>query len=119
MGRPPKSGVQVKFIDLGCLTQAWDKGRKVVATSEWHEEKLFPSIGFIVSISKLPTVKVVKIYNGPRNVENRTRGGKDTVRQFHLMSEEFKQSIAWGIRDLIKLGAKVAYHGSTWHVRLA
>jgi hypothetical protein len=38
------------------------------------------------------------------------------LRQFYLMGEEIKRSMEWVIKRLIKVGAKVAYHGRKWQV---
>jgi hypothetical protein len=81
---------------------------------------------------------VVKVYNGRADVENRIkntlRWDKTSshrfaanqafllmrvlaynllhmLRQFYLMGEEVKRSMEWLIKRLIKVGAKVAYHG--------
>jgi hypothetical protein len=51
------------------------------AKIEWHDEELFPRIGFIVTNSKLPAGKVVKAYNGRGDVENRIKEGKNTLRR--------------------------------------
>ena len=99
--------------------------------------------------SKLPAGKVVKVYNGRGNVENRIKEGKNTLRwdktschrfaanqarllmgvlaynllhmlrQFYLVGEEVKRSMEWLIKRLIKAGAKIAYHGRWWHVHVA
>jgi len=149
VGRGPKSGVQVKLVDLRYRAQTWDKERRVVAKIEWHDGELFPRIGFIVTNSKLPAGKVVKAYNGRGDVENRIKEGKNTlrwnktschrfvanearllmgvvaynllhmVRQFYLVAEEVKRSMEWLIKRLIKVGAKVAYHGRMWQVHVA
>lgn len=85
------------------------------------------------------------MYNGRGDVENRIKEGKNTLRwdktschrfaanqarllmgvlaynllhmlrQFYLAGEEIKRSMEW----LIKVGAKVAYHGRRWHVLVA
>ncbi len=47
---------------------------------EWHVGELFPRIGFIVTNSRLPSSKVVKVYNGRGDVENRIKEGKNTLR---------------------------------------
>lgn len=149
VGRPPKSGVQVKLVDLRYQAQSWDRERRVVAKIEWHDGELFPRIGFIVTNSKLPAGNVVKVYNGRGDVENRIKEGKSTLRwdktscrrfaanqarllmgvlaynllhmlrQFYLMGEEIKRSMEWLIKRLIKVGAKVAYHGRKWQVHVA
>lgn len=118
-------------------------------TIEWHERELFPRIGFIVTNSRLPTGKVVKVYNGRGDVENPIKEGKNTLfwdktscrrfaanqarllmgvlacnllqmlRQFYLVGEEVTRSMEWLIKRLIKAGAKVACHGLKWQVHEA
>jgi hypothetical protein len=149
VGRPPKSGIQIRLVDFRYQAKTWDKDRRVVAKIEWHDGELFPRIGFIVTNSKLPAGKVVKVYNGRGDVENRIKEGKNTLRwdktschrfaanqarllmgvlaynllhmlrQFYLMGEEVKRSMEWLIKRLIKVGAKVAYHGRMWQVHVA
>ncbi|MBM4329249.1 MAG: transposase [Deltaproteobacteria bacterium] len=149
VGRPPKSGVQIRLVDLRRQPKTWDRERRVVAKIEWHDGELFPRIGFIVTNSKLPAGKVVKVYNRRGDVENRIKEGKNTlrwdktscyrfaanearllmgvlaynllrmVRQFYLMGEEVKRSMEWLIKRLIKVGAKVAYHGRMWQAHVA
>ena len=149
VGRPPKSGVQTRLVDLRYQAQTWESERRVVAKIEWHDGELFPRIGFIVTNSKLPAGKVVKVYNGRGDVENRIKEGKNTLRwdktscrrfaanqarllmgvlaynllhmlrQFYLVGEEVKRSMEWLIKRLIKVGAKVAYHGRMWQVHVA
>ena len=148
-GRPPKSGIQIRLVDLRYRAQTWDRERRVVAKIEWHDGELFPRIGFIVTNSKLPAGKVVKVYNGRGDVENRIKEGKNTLRwdktschrfaanqarllmgvlaynllhmlrQFYLMGEEVKRSMEWLIKRLIKVGARVAYHGRSWQIHVA
>jgi Transposase DDE domain group 1 len=149
VGRPPKSGIQIRLVDFRYQAQTWDRERRVVAKIEWHEGELFPRIGFIVTNSRLTAGKVVKVYNGRGDVENRIKEGKNTLRwdktschrfaanqarllmgvlaynllhmlrQFYLMGEEVKRSMEWLIKRLIKVGAKVAYHGRMWQVHVA
>lgn len=149
VGRPPKSGVRVKLVDLRYQAQSWDRERRVVAKIEWHDGELFPRIGFIVTNSKLTAGHLVKVYNGRGDVENRIKEGKNTLRwdktscrrfaanqarllmgvlaynllhmlrQFYLVGEEIKRSMEWLIKRLIKVGAKVAYHGRKWQVHVA
>jgi Transposase DDE domain group 1 len=118
----------------------------VVATIKWHDGELFPRIGFVVTNSKLPSGKVVTVYNGRGDVENRIKEGNYTLRwdktschrftanqarllmgvlaynilhmtrQFYLMGEEVKLSMEWLIKRLIKVGARVAYRGRRWYV---
>ena len=149
VGRPPKSGIQIKLVDFRYQAKTWDRARRVIAKIEWHAGELFPRIGFIVTNSRLSAGKVVKVYNGRGDVENRIKEGKNTLRwdktscqrfaanqarllmgvlaynllhmlrEFYLKGEEVKRSMEWLIKRLIKIGAKVAYHGRRWYVHVA
>jgi len=148
VGRPPKSGVQVRIIDFHYQAQSWIRARRVVCKIEWHSGELFPRIGFIVSNSRLTAEEIIKVYNGRGEVENRIKEGKNTlrwdktschsfdanharlkmgvlaynllhlIREFYLCGEEVRRSMEWLIRRLIKVGAKVAYHARQWHVHI-
>jgi hypothetical protein len=37
VGRPPKSGVQIRLVDLRYQAQTWHSERRVVAEIEWHD----------------------------------------------------------------------------------
>jgi hypothetical protein len=76
----PKSGIQVKIIDFRYQAKSWQRPRRVVCKIEWHLGELFPRIGFIVTNSRLPSSKVIKVYNGRGDVENRIKEGKNTLR---------------------------------------
>jgi hypothetical protein len=149
VGRPPKSGIQVKIVDLHYQAKSWSRPRRVVAKIEWHPGELFPRIGFVVTNSRLPAGKVVKVYNGRAEIENRIKEGKNTlrwdktscqrfeanqarlkmgvlaynllhmIRQFYVWDEEVKRSIDWLIKRLIKVGARVSYHARRWYVHVA
>ncbi len=149
VGRTHKSEIRIKLVDLRYQAQTWDRERRVVAKIEWHDGELFPRIGFIVTNSKLPAGKVVKVYNGRGEVENRIKEGKNTLRwdktschrfsanearllmgvlaynllhmlrRFYVVGEEVRRSMEWLIKRLIKVGAKVAYHGRRWNVHVA
>jgi hypothetical protein len=149
VGRPPKSGVQVKVVDLQYQAKSWHKPRRVVAKIEWHWGELFPRIGFVVTNSRLPGGKVTKVYNGRGDVENRIKEGKNTlrwdktscqrfeanqarlkmgvlaynllhmIRQFYVWGEEVKRSMDWLIKRLIKVGARVSHHARRWYVHIA
>ncbi len=80
VGRFPKNGIQIKLVDLRYQAQTWDRERRGVAKIEWHDGELFPRIGFIVTNSRLPAGKVVKVYNGRGDVENRIKEGKNALR---------------------------------------
>lgn len=149
VGRPPKSGIQVRILDLHYQAKSWSRARRVVAKIEWHRGELFPRIGFVVTSSRLPAGKVVKVYNGRAEIENRIKEGKNTlrwdktscqrfeanqarlkmgvlaynllhmIRQFYVWGEEVKRSMDWLIKRLIKVGARVSYHARRWYVHIA
>ena len=149
VGRPPKSGIQVKIIDFHYQAKSWTKPRRVICKIEWRSGELFPKVNFIVTNSRLSKAKVVKVYNGRGDVENRIKEGKNTLRwdktschrfeanqarllmgviaynllhifrSFYLKGEEVRRSMEWIIKRLIKVGAKVAYHGRRWQVHVA
>ena len=52
----------------------------MICKIEWHEGEMFPRIGLIVTNSRLSAVKVVKVYNGRAEIENRIKEGKNTLR---------------------------------------
>jgi hypothetical protein len=78
VGRPPKSGAQIKLVDFRYQAKTWNRARRVIAKIEWHVGELFPRIGFIETHSRLTAVKVVKVYN---DAENRIKEGKNTLRR--------------------------------------
>ena len=51
----------------------------MIAKIEWHLGELFPRCYFIVTNSRLAASKVVKVYNGRGDVENRIKEGKNTL----------------------------------------
>ena len=120
----------------------------MVCKIEWHSGELFPRVGFIVTNSRLTAEEIVKVYNGRAEIENRIKEGKNTlrwdktschrfdanharlkmgvlaynllhmIRIFYLYGEEVRRSMEWLIRRLIKVGAKIAYHGRRWNVHI-
>ena len=80
VGRPPKSGVKVKLFEFPYRAGSWKKRRRVVCKVEWHNDELFPRMGFIVTNSTLHAWQVVRAYNGRANVENRIKEAKNTLR---------------------------------------
>ncbi len=149
VGRPPQSGIQFKIVDLHYQAKSWSRPRRVVAKIESHRGELFPRIGFVVTNSRFPGGKVIKVYNDRGDVENRIKESKNTlgwdktscqrfeanqarlkmgvlaynllhmVRQFYVWGEEVKRSIDWLIKRLIKVGARVSYHARRWYVHVA
>jgi hypothetical protein len=146
---PPRSGVQVKYVDLQYQAGSWDRPRRVVAKIEWHFGELFPRYYFVVTNSRLASSKVVKVYNGRGDVENRIKEGKNTlrwdktschrfpanearlkmgflaynllhlIRRFYLWGEDTRRSIEWIIMRLVKAGARIVYHSRYWYVHVA
>ena len=47
----------------------------MICKIEWHAGELFPRIGFIVTNSRLGANKVVQVYNGRAEIENRIQEG--------------------------------------------
>jgi hypothetical protein len=80
VGKPPQSGIQVKIVDLHYQAKSRRRPRRMVAKIEWHRGELFPRIGFVVTSSRLPARKAIKVYNGRGDVENRIQEGKNTLR---------------------------------------
>ena len=116
----------------------WKKRRRVVCKVEWHNNELFPRVGFIVTNSPHLAWKVVKVYNGRANVENIIREAKNTlhwdktschrfeanqarlkmgalaynllhmIREFHLKGEVVKRSIEWIVLRIIKATSRIS-----------
>ncbi len=51
-----------------------------MAKIEWHGGELSPRISFVVTNARLPAPKVIKVYHGPGDMENRIKEGKNTLR---------------------------------------
>jgi hypothetical protein len=149
VGRPPKGGVQLRVIEFNYQAESWNKLRRVVCKIEWHVGELFPRVGFIVTNSNLEAHKVITIYNGRAEIENRIKEGKNTLRWdktschsfaanqarllvgclaynlLHMIrdaafwGESVKPSIDSIIRRLVKVGARVVYHARRWYVHVA
>ena len=149
VGRPPRSGHQVKVVDFSYRSKSWTRPRRVVCKLEWGPNQLIADMNFIVTNSRPHRTKVVKVYNGRGDVENRIKEGKNTLRwdktschrfgancarlkmgalaynllhmlrQFYVMGEGVRRSVEWLIRRLIKIGARVSYHARKWHVHVA
>ena len=147
-GRTPKSSVQVRVIEFHYQAESWNKPRRVVCKIERHVGELFPHVGFIVTNSNIEAHKVITIYNGRAEIENRIKEGKNTLRWdktschrfaanqarllvgclayklLHMIQdtafwgENVKPSVESIIRRLVKVGAKVVYHAREWYVHV-
>ena len=121
----------------------------MVCRIAWHENELFPQIGFVVSNSCISVEKVVKVYNLRAETENRIKEGKNTLRwdktsshrfesnearlkmgllaynllhllrKFYIRGEGVRRSVEWLIRHLIKVGARISYHARRWQVQVS
>ena len=144
-----KSGIEEKFIDLSYQAGSCEKPRRVVCRIAWHENELFPRIGFVVTNSRISVKKVIKVYHRRAEIENRIKEGKNTLRwdktschrfesnearlkmgllaynllhllrKFYIRGEGVRRSVEWLIRRLIKVGAKFSYHARRWQVQVS
>ena len=89
-----KSVIEEKFIDLSYQAGSWEKPRRVVCRIAWHENELFPRIGFVVTNSRLSVEKVIKAYNRRAEIENRIKEGKNTLRWDKTSCHRFESSEA-------------------------
>ncbi len=80
VGRPPRSGRQVKVVDFHYQAKSWSKSQRMVCKLEWDSNQLIWDMNFILTNSRLHGTKVVKVYNGRGDVENRIKEGKNTLR---------------------------------------
>ena len=129
VGRPPKSGIQVKLVDFRYRAQTWDRDRRVVTKIEWQAGELFPRIGFMVTNSRLPAGNVVKVYNGRCDVENRIKEGKNTQRwdktscrrcaanQARLLMEVLAHNLLHTFRQFYLVGGEEAKRSMEWLIK--
>ena len=68
VSRPPKKPV-VRYHDFVYQARSWDIPRRVVAKVVWHQGKLFPRVGFVVTNLNLPPESVTHYYNGRGTAE--------------------------------------------------
>ena len=94
VGRPPQSGTQVRIVDLPYQAKSWSRPRRVVAKIEWHRGEIFPRIGLVITNSRLPAGKVIMVYNGRGDVENRIKEGKNTFRWDKTNCQRFEANQA-------------------------
>jgi hypothetical protein len=77
VGRPPKSGVKVQLFEFPYRAGTWKKRRRVVCKIEWHNDELFPRVGFIVTNSTHPAWKVVTCLQWPGQRGESNQGGQE------------------------------------------
>lgn len=61
-GRPSKMPA-VRYAGFLYQAENWHRGRRVVATVEWHNDEPVPRISFIVTNLKWPAKAVVQFYD--------------------------------------------------------
>jgi hypothetical protein len=52
----------------------------VVARVEWHQDELYPRVGFIVTNLRRASERVAKLYNGRGTAEQWIKEGKNAFR---------------------------------------
>jgi hypothetical protein len=139
VGRPPRKPI-VLYDDFKYQAASWDKPRRVVAKVEWHQEELFPRVGFIVTNMSARAKGVVRFYNGRGTTEQWIKEGKYALNWTRLSCKNFvsnqvrlalfvlaynlgnflrrlvlpREIKHWSLRTLltklIKIGAKVVRH---------
>jgi len=139
VGRPPAQPI-VLYHDFTYQAGTWAKPRRVVAKVEWHQDELFPRIGFIVTNLGGGAAGVVFFYNQRGRAEQAIKEGKLALNWTRLSCHDFVDhqgrlqlfALAYNLgnflrrlalptsvkhwtlttlRDkLIKIGAKVVHH---------
>ena len=139
VGRPPRKPI-VLLYEFSYQAASWDKPRRVVAKVEWHQEELFPRVGFIVTTMSAKPEGIVHFYNGRGTAEQWIKEGKYALNWTRLSCKRFisnqvrlwlfilaynlgnflrrlvlpKKIKHWSLRSLlvklIKIGAKVLRH---------
>jgi len=89
-----KFRIEEKLIDLSYQAGSWGKPRRVVCRIAWHENELFPQIGFVVTNSRISVKKVIKVYNNRAEIENRIKEGKNTLRWDKTSCHRFESNAA-------------------------
>ncbi len=88
VGRPPRKP-QRFFHSFEYQAQSWDRPRHVVAKVEWHQGKLFPRVGFIVTNLGGAAQHVVHFYNQRGTAEQWIKEGKYAVNWTRLSCHSF------------------------------
>ncbi len=50
VGRSPKSGIQVKIVEIRYCARSWSRSRRVICKIEWHDGELYERVQFIEPI---------------------------------------------------------------------
>jgi hypothetical protein len=140
VGRPPKRP-QAFHASFSYQAQSWTKSRRVMAKVEWHQDELYPRVGFVVTNLTRPAERVSKFYNGRGTAEQWIKEGKLALRWTRLSCRTFRdnairlqlfalaynlanflRSLAlpnevahWSLttlrEKLVKIGARIVRHG--------
>lgn len=87
-GRPPKKPV-VHYHEFMYQAAGWDKARRVVAKVEWHQDELFPRVGFIVTNMGGGAASVVWFYSLLGTAEQWINEDKNAVKWTKLSCDDF------------------------------
>jgi hypothetical protein len=88
VGRPPAKPI-VRYHDFQYRAASWDQARRVVAKVEWHQDELFPRIGFIVTNLGGGAARVTWFYNGRGTAEQCIKEGKLALNWTRLSCHDF------------------------------
>ena len=139
VGRPPEQPI-TRYHDFTYQAATWDQARRVVAKVEWHQDELFPRVGFIVTNLGGGGAGVTWFYNGRGTAEQCIKEGKVALNWTRLSCHDFVDNqvrmqlfaLAYNLGNflrrlalppsvkhwtlttlrnkLIKIGAKVVHH---------
>jgi len=88
VGRPSRAP-KVFYESFTYQAKSWDQARRVVAKVEWHQDELFPRVGFIVTNLRRSDEGVVRFYNGRGTAEQWIKEGKNAVKWTRLSCHDF------------------------------
>ena len=72
--------------------KSWQRSRRVVAKIEWHQDELFPRVGFMVTNLTWRSKRVVGFYNGRGTAEQWIKEGKNAVKWTKLSCRTFRDN---------------------------
>ena len=85
----PPDAVRRYFASFSYQAQSWKKSRQVVAKVEWHQGKLYPRVGFVVTNLIRPAERLVAFYNQPGTAEQWIKEGKGAIKWTRLSCRTF------------------------------
>jgi hypothetical protein len=88
VGRPPKKP-RVFYHSFSYRAASWTRSRRVVAKVEWHQEELFPRVGFIVTNMQRKPSNVTSFYNHRGKCEQWIKEGKYALTWTRLSCTRF------------------------------